>query len=107
MRSLGYDAMCEFGIPGRRYFRRNDPASGRRTHQVHAFADGSPHVARHLAFRDFLRAHGDVAADYAALKHRLADAHPHDMEAYMDGKDAFIRNVESRALAWTRRSIAD
>lgn len=97
---LGYEAMGEFGIPGRRYFRRGD-AAGRRTHQLHAFAEGSPHIARHLAFRDYLRAHADVAAEYAALKRRLAEQHPEDIAAYMDGKDAFIKEIEGRALAWT------
>ena len=49
--ALGYEPMGEFGIPGRRYFRRDD-AAGVRTHQVHAFEAGSPDVTRHLAFRD-------------------------------------------------------
>ncbi len=97
---LGYEAMGEFGIPGRRYFRRDD-AAGRRTHQLHAFAEGSPHIARHLAFRDYLRSHGDAATEYATLKRRLAQQHPDDMAAYMDGKDAFIRDVEARALVWS------
>src|SRR6185312_9887119 len=63
MRGIGYEAMGEFGIAGRRYFRR-DNAAGVRTEHVHAFAAGSPHVQRHLAFRDFLRAHADVAQEY-------------------------------------------
>src|SRR5206468_2150889 len=64
MEALGYEAMGDFGIPGRRYFRRDD-AAGRRTHQVHAFEVGSPHVERHLAFRDFLRVHPPSARQYA------------------------------------------
>src|SRR5688572_28463629 len=60
MAALGYETMGHFGIPGRRYFRRDD-AAGQRTHQVHAFQNGSPHVARHLAFRDFMRAHPALA----------------------------------------------
>ena len=51
MREIGYEVMGEFGIPGRRYFRR-DNAAGVRTEQVHTFAAESPHVRRHLAFRD-------------------------------------------------------
>ena len=43
MQSLGYEVMGEFGIAGRRYFRR-DNADGVRKHQIHAFAHGSPHV---------------------------------------------------------------
>ena len=99
MRALGYEPMGEFGIAGRRYFRR-DNGAGKRTHQVHAFEKGSPHVQRHLAFRDFMRAHPEPAAQYAALKRRLTDAHPNDIEAYMDGKDAFIKETEARAIDW-------
>jgi GrpB-like predicted nucleotidyltransferase (UPF0157 family) len=97
--SLGYVAKGEFGIPGRRYFYRNNGA-GIRTHQIHAFEVESPGVARHLAFRDFLIAHPQVASAYSELKRRLAEAHPADIEAYMDGKDAFIKDVEAKALVW-------
>jgi len=101
IRSIGYEVMGEFGIPGRRYFRRDD-AAGMRTHQIHAFQSDSPQIDRHLAFRDYLRAHPAVAAEYAAIKRRLAAAHPNDIEAYMDGKDAFIKRVEAEALAWAK-----
>jgi len=106
MRALGYESMGEFGIAGRRYLRR-DNSAGERTHQVHAFQRGSPHVRRHLAFRDFMRAHAEPAEQYAALKRRLADAHPNDIEAYMDGKDGFIKEMEARALAWAAASSGD
>jgi GrpB-like predicted nucleotidyltransferase (UPF0157 family) len=97
---LGYEAMGEFGIQGRRYFRRDD-AAGRRTHQIHTFQAGSAHVERHIAFRDFLRAHPALADQYGDLKRKLAHAHPHDMNAYMDGKNAFIQETERRAMEWT------
>ncbi len=101
MREIGYEPMGEFGIDGRRYFRRDD-AAGVRTEQVHAFASGSPHLLRHLAFRDYLRAHGEVAQEYARLKQHLAAAHRYEIEAYMDGKDAFIRETQAKALEWVR-----
>lgn len=97
--ALGYEAKGEFGIPGRRFFRRDD-AAGVRTHHIHAFESGSPHIERHLAFRDYLRSHSEPAMRYGELKRRLAAAHPNDIEAYMDGKDGFIKEVEARALAW-------
>lgn len=99
MARIGYEAMGEFGIDGRRYFRRDD-AAGVRSEQVHTFATGSPHIRRHLAFRDFLRLHADIALEYSKLKQRLAAAHPFDLDAYMDGKDAFIRQTEAEALEW-------
>ena len=99
MREIGYEVMGEFGIDGRRYFRR-DNAAGVRTEHVHTFAAESPHVRRHLAFRDFLRDHAELAQEYAQLKQRLAAAHPLDIEAYMDGKEAFIRQTQAKALEW-------
>jgi GrpB-like predicted nucleotidyltransferase (UPF0157 family) len=96
---LGYVAKGEFGIPGRRYFYRNNTRAI-RTHQIHAFQAGSAAVTRHLAFRDFLIAHPEIASMYGDLKRRLAAAHPEDIEAYMDGKDDFIKDVEVKALAW-------
>lgn len=93
---LGYEAMGEFGIPGRRYFRKGS-AFEDRTHQIHAFAEGSPEIARHLAFRDHLRANPDAVKEYVDLKRRLAAAHPTDVEAYTDGKRAFIKGIEEAA----------
>lgn len=106
MTGLGYGVMGEFGITGRRYFRRND-SQGRRTHQIHAFVAGSFNVIRHLAFRDYLRAHPMPTRQYGELKRRLAVAHSHDIEAYMDGKDAFVRTIELQALAWLGVSNAN
>lgn len=103
LESLGYEAMGEFGIPGRRYFRLDD-ANGTRTHQVHAFEAGVPNVVRHIAFRDYMRAHPLEAEAYGALKDRLANAYPHDMAAYIEGKDTFVKEHERRALLWASAS---
>ena len=94
---LGYEGLGENGISGRRYCRKGGDD---RTHQLHCFAAGNPHIRRHLAFRDFLRAHPGICDGYAALKSALAAAHPEDIEGYMQGKDAFIQEVEQMALAW-------
>src|SRR3546814_9547675 len=78
--SLGYEALGEFGIPGRRYFRK-DNSTGERTHQIHAFRTGSPQITRHLQFRDYLIAHPAVARDYDVLKRRLAALFPADIRS--------------------------
>lgn len=100
--SLGYEVMGEFGIPGRRYFRRNS-AQGQRTHQIHAFEIGDPHIARYLAFRDYMNEHPGDARSYSELKQRLAKVYAEDGHAYMRGKTGFIREHETKALAWMRR----
>lgn len=99
LEGLGYEAMGEFGIPGRRYFRKDD-AAGRRTHQIHGFAVGATEVRRHLAFRDFLRANPDEARRYEQLKHALAGRYPEDMEAYTDGKTELIAELDALAAQW-------
>lgn len=99
LEALGYESMGEFGIPGRRYFRRDD-LEGTRTHQVHAFGADAPDVIRHVAFRDYLRAHPVSAVEYGALKAHLANAYPHDRTAYVQGKEAFVKEHERRALRW-------
>lgn len=103
MRALGYVVMGEFGLPGRRYFRK-DNVEGRRTHHVHIFQAGSPEVLRHLAFRDFMIAHPDCAQQYSDLKYALATEHPNDIEGYMDGKDEFVKAMEYRALQWLTKT---
>ncbi len=96
--ALGYEALGEFGIAGRRYFRKG---GGNRTHHVHMFAGGDvQNILRHLAFRDYLRSHPAACAEYAALKTALAAKHPHDIDAYCGGKDAFVKQTEQAALQW-------
>ena len=102
--ALGYEAKGEFGIPGRRYFRRDD-AAGSRTHQVHAFLAGSDQVDRHLAFRDYMIAHPKIAQSYGDFKYRLAQQFPEDINAYMNGKDSFVKEHEQKALLWRASRI--
>jgi GrpB-like predicted nucleotidyltransferase (UPF0157 family) len=96
MEVLGYEAMGELGIPGRRYFRKGGAIH--RTHHVHAFAHDDPGLDRHLAFRDYLRAHPEVAREYGELKERVAATCENDIDRYMAGKDAFVQRVEALAL---------
>jgi GrpB-like predicted nucleotidyltransferase (UPF0157 family) len=99
LEALGYEAMGEFGIEGRRYFRRMN-ADGTRTHHIHAFESGSSEILRHLAFRDYMNAHKEAAREYSKLKQRLAIQFQHDIEAYMDGKDSFIKRHQELANRW-------
>jgi len=101
LEAIGYEAKGEFGIPGRRYFRKDNDA-GIREYQVHVFAPDSEEVARHLAFRDYLRSHSGAAQEYSQLKRELAELHTCSIESYTDGKDPFIKATVRAALAWWR-----
>lgn len=97
MIGLGYEPMGEFGILGRRFFRKGEDV---RTHHIHIFQLNSRDIERHLAFRDFLRQHVDDAKKYGELKEMLADRFPNDIEAYMDGKNELVKNLEQKAIKW-------
>lgn len=98
MQALGYESMGEFGIPECRFFRKNDN-HGTRKYHIHVFVHQSPHLDRHLAFRDYLMAHPDTAQAYSELKRGLIQTCAGNLEAYIDGKNAFIKNVECEALS--------
>lgn len=93
MEALGYLAKGENGIAERRFFLKYN-AAGVRTHHIHAFLIGSVQVKRHLAFRDYLRAHPQQAQAYSDLKCQLAKQYPTDIEQYLAGKDTFIKAID-------------
>jgi GrpB-like predicted nucleotidyltransferase (UPF0157 family) len=103
--ALGYSWHGELGITGRRYCTLSD-VTGNRIVQLHFFASDSPQVARHIAFRDYLRAHPAVANAYEKEKRRARDLHPNDSHAYTDEKSAWIQAAEAKALIWFNAQTA-
>lgn len=96
--NLGYEVMGEFGIKGRRYFRKG---GDNRTHHIHAFQyDHIQEIERHLSFRDYLRQNPEICKEYGELKSRLADEYPTDIDSYIDGKNDFVKKIEKEALQW-------
>ncbi|MCS7002493.1 MAG: GrpB family protein, partial [Dehalococcoidia bacterium] len=102
LQTLGYRYAPEYEttMPERRYFTKAE-GSGPAIH-LHVVELGSPFWERHIAFRDYLKRHPEVAAEYAALKTRLAEQHRDQRHAYTEGKSAFISAIEARALAEAR-----
>lgn len=98
---LGYLFVPSPESPDYHFFAR--PPERPRTHHVHVCQADSHHELRHLALRDFLRAHPDEAASYAALKRRVAARSAYDRLAYIDGKDRYVADLERRALTWAVR----
>ena len=82
------------------------PAEWPGTHHVHLCDAGGEQEWKHLAFRNYLRAHPETAQEYLALKRELARTHdggtPQLMEAYSLAKSEFVSNV-LRAAAQVSR----
>lgn len=98
MVQIGYLPKGENGIPGRRYFQKL--AGEMHLFHIHAFEKGHPDLARHLAFRDYLRAHPHEARAYQGMKQGLAARFPYEPQAYTSGKTDFIQAMNQRASAW-------
>lgn len=77
------------------------PDLSHRTHHLHLIPTGSPRLEDEIAFRDYLRAHPDVAEEYGALKRRLAAEHTNDREAYTRAKSGFVRAATNAAHTWS------
>jgi len=101
MKNLGYESRGEYGIKGRRFFLKG---GDNRTHHVHIFQyDNIEAIQRHLAVRDYLRAHKEEAKHYAKIKKQAAEKYPHDIEGYCDYKDKFVKELEKKALDWKNK----
>lgn len=102
LEAAGHAWKGEFGLPGRRYLPRDDAATGRRLMHLHLYERGSHEIARHLAFRDYMRGHPKEAAAYEAEKLRCMALEPGDRARYSEAKGPWIEAAERRALAWWR-----
>ena len=104
MRKIGYVPKGENGIVQRRYFQKG---GDNRTHHVHIYQIGSSEITRHLAFRDYLIAHPDEMKKYGTLKQNLAHQFPYNIDSYIEGKDAFVKDMERKALEWYKENRND
>ena len=93
--SLGYDYRPEHEatFPQRRFLAA--PLVRPRRFHLHGVVQGGAFWRDHIAFRDRLRGSAALAAEYAALKRRLARACGDDRGGYTHAKSAFILGVLS------------
>lgn len=69
------------------------PSPQLRTHHLHLVPARSELWVARIAFRDYLIARPEVAAEYVALKRELAAKHRCDREAYTAAKTEFVEAV--------------
>lgn len=94
--AIGYSHAGDQGIPAREAFKY-ESMPGLMQHHLYVCPRSSPELRRHLALRDYLRAHPDAAAEYGRIKQEGARLYPHDIDAYIAHKSACILDIYRRA----------
>ncbi|HFK1789804.1 MULTISPECIES: GrpB family protein [Bacillus cereus group] len=99
LEAIGYYHQAEWSYKGREAFDRKDafvPWSEESTvwmeHHLYVCDKNSEELRKHIAFRDYLREHEDVAVEYGHLKEELA-RETKSRTSYSEGKTKFITNI--------------
>jgi len=98
---LGYVHRGNLGVPEREAFRAADDPP----HHLYVCPPCSVEFRKHVAFRDYLRAHPKDAKIYGELKIVLAERFREDRSAYNSAKSEFVEEMTSRAMRCPEKSI--
>ncbi len=104
LEKIGYFHQKEWSFEGREAFGRKDtltPWDGNSTswmeHHLYVCNQDSNELARHIAFRDYLRSDPGAVAEYDRIKRNLANRAT-DRADYTIGKTDFITKILGRAI---------
>lgn len=90
LHGAGYTHRGNLEIPGREAFQR--PADA-YPHHLYVCSVDTPNLHDHMVLRDTLRDRPDLRDRYSAIKREMAARHPHDIDAYIDGKGPLIAEI--------------
>jgi GrpB-like predicted nucleotidyltransferase (UPF0157 family) len=104
LEQIGYFHQEEWSFEGREAFGRKDistPWDGKGTqwmeHHLYVCNKDSKELARHLAFRDYLRNNPQAVIEYENIKKNLADT-VKDRKTYTLGKKEFIDKILEKVI---------
>jgi GrpB-like predicted nucleotidyltransferase (UPF0157 family) len=103
LEALGYEYRTPDTVPERMFFAK-EPTPEYRTHHLNLTPQGSGFWKSQIAFRDYLRTHAQIAAEYGDLKVRLAEIYAHTHQLDRDGKTEFVSRVLELAEKERRES---
>lgn len=89
---IGYQHEGNLGIVGREAFKY-DGKEHLKKHHLYVCPEDSTELRRHIAFRDFLRAHPEAVREYSRIKEEGAKQYPHNIERYLEYKSPFIEKI--------------
>ena len=88
----GYRHEGNLGIEGREAFSYEEKPD-LMVHHLYVCPMDSKELKRHIAFRDYLRAHPHLTEEYAEVKREAARLYPKDIDKYLEHKGKFIERV--------------
>ncbi|MFJ8120041.1 GrpB family protein [Bacillus mycoides] len=104
LEKLGYYHQGDLGIEGREAFGKKDhftPWHGENRvwmdHHLYVCCKDNKELAKHLAFRNYLRIHPDSVREYGQLKKKLAET-AKDRVSYTEGKSDFVNTLLEKAM---------
>ena len=92
LEAIGYHHEGDLGIPAREAFKY-DGKEHLQKHHLYVCPQDSAELKRHMAFRDYLRAHPEAVREYSRIKEEGAARYPDDIEQYIQYKSPFIETV--------------
>lgn len=93
--SIGY--VCIHDSAERQWIHYRRQADNGQLFNLHVFPIENEMWRADLLFREYLREHPEMMAEYEALKRTLVENHRDDIVKYARTKGAFIRSVVERA----------
>nr|WP_313637318.1 GrpB family protein [Paenibacillus sp.] len=93
----GYEHQGNLGIEGREAFKRRQADEFMNYHLYVCPKDGKGYL-EHIAFRNYLRSNESALQAYAEVKQRLAVQYRYDIDAYCEGKAAFVTSILSKTM---------
>lgn len=97
--SLGYVHRGNLGVPEREALLAPPEDM---PHHLYLCPPRSAEFRRHVAFRNFLRAHPEEARIYGHLKIELAERFREDRSAYVTAKSEIVNELTTRAIRDTQ-----
>ena len=99
LKDAGRDYVKAANQPGMLFLAKGSP----RKFHYHLVVFGTPAWTKLIIFRDFLRRHQGIAAEYGNLKMQLAKAYPESRLDYMKHKRLMLLAILNRAYWETKR----
>ncbi|MGA1871821.1 MAG: GrpB family protein [bacterium] len=99
MIQFGYEDKGEFGIKGRRFYRKG--GDEKPTHHIHMYTSADEeNIIRYIAFREYLKTFPQKREEYSVIKKEAAKKNRFNIDGYTNFKSNFVKETETLAIEW-------